>query len=121
MEPLELIATAAGGCLAASSGFWLYLKNRSSAKDATTRLLMGLAHDKITYFGMKYIDRGWVTKDEYEDLRRYFYEPYIELGGNGTAERIMAAMQQLPLRSGGNPTRQMREKRMEQEARDDVQ
>lgn len=109
MKITELIVTALAGFLTASSGFWVYLRNRDEAKNATTRLLMGLAHDKITFFGMQYIDRGFVTKDEYEDLRRYFYEPYIELGGNGTAERIMAALQLLPLTSGRSPLARTRE------------
>lgn len=58
---------------------------------------MGLAHDRIVYFGMKYIEKGFVTKDEYEDLIRYFYEPYIAIGGDGTAERIMSLVKMLPL------------------------
>lgn len=29
-------------------------------------MLIGLAHDRIVYLGMSYIDRGWITQDEYE-------------------------------------------------------
>lgn len=83
----------------ASSGFWAYMSKRDHAKSATTRLLMGLAYDKIFYLGMRYIDRGWISKDEYEDFAKYFYDPYKELGGNGTAERIMEEVKRLPLRS----------------------
>lgn len=89
-----------GACavfLTGSGGFWVYLRNRKQAEDSTTRLLMGLAHDKIIFFGMRYIDRGWVTSEEFQNLQRYFYEPYKALGGNGSAERIMAAVEILPL------------------------
>lgn len=94
---LHFFLISLSGFLAASSGFWVYLRNRNIAKEANTRLLMGLAQDKIAHLGMKYIERGWVTADEYEHLRQYLYEPYIELGGNGMATRIMSAVEDLPL------------------------
>lgn len=47
---------------------------------------------------MEYIKRGWITKDEYEDLRDYLYKPYKELGGNGSAERIMLEVDKLEIR-----------------------
>lgn len=98
MAPWEqMLITSLATFIASSGGFWIYLKHRMEAKDANTKLLLGLAHDKIVYFGMKYIEKGFVTKDEYDDLLRYFYEPYISLGGNGTAERIMRLVQRLPL------------------------
>jgi hypothetical protein len=49
---------------------------------------MGLAYDKIATIGMAYIERGWVSKDEYEEYLKYLVEPYKELGGNGVADRI---------------------------------
>lgn len=98
MDPvLQTLATALGGFLAASTGFWLYLKRRLQEKDANTSLLLGLAHYKIVELGMEYIEKGFVTKDEYDDLIRYFYDPYVALGGNGSVERIMRLVQRLPL------------------------
>jgi hypothetical protein len=58
--------------------------------------MMGIAYDKITSYGVAYIERGWVTKDEYEELRKYYYEPYKALGGNGVAERVMNEVYRLP-------------------------
>ena len=29
-------------------------------------MLIGLAHDRIIYLGMTYIERGYITQDEYE-------------------------------------------------------
>ena len=81
----------------ASSGLWAYLTKRSERKDVKTEMLIGLAHDRIMYLGMQYVDRGYITQDEYENLRTYLYEPYEKLGGNGSAKRIMRAVDQLPI------------------------
>ena len=48
----------------ASSGLWAYLQKKSEQKDVKTEMLIGLAHDRIMYLGMSYIDRGCVTQDE---------------------------------------------------------
>ena len=32
------------------------------------KMLIGLAHDRIIYLGMAYIERGYITQDEYENL-----------------------------------------------------
>lgn len=82
----------------ASSGFWAYLTNRNGKKSATTRLLLGLAHDRIIFLGMSYVDRGYVSKDEYEDFLKYLYEPYSEFGGNGLAEKVKSEVDKLPWR-----------------------
>ena len=81
----------------ASSGFWAYLQKRSENKDVKTQMLIGLAHDRIIYLGMQYIDRGWITQDEYENLHEYLYKPYEQMGGNGSAKRIMNEVEHLPI------------------------
>lgn len=53
------------------------------------------------YLGMRYIDRGWITQDEYENLNTYLYEPYKKLGGNGSALRVMQEVNKLPIRNQG--------------------
>lgn len=83
----------------ASSGFWAFLQTRMSKNDATTRLLIGIAHDRIMSLGTYYIQRGWVTPDEYENLRKYLYDPYKEAGGNGVASKIMSEVDKLELKS----------------------
>ena len=94
----QLVLTSAGSVLA-GSGFWAYLQHRTSNHKGTTGLLMGLAYDRITTLGIAYIERGWVTRDELEELERYFFAPYKALGGNGVAERIMMQVKTLPLSS----------------------
>lgn len=77
----------------ASTGFWTLINNiiqkRNRQKDALTRLMLGIAHDRIMELSAKYIDRGYISQDEYEDFFKYYYDPYIELGGNGSAEKIV--------------------------------
>lgn len=84
----------------ASSGFWTFLQNRKDKKDRRTELLIGLAHDRIIYLGMSYIDRGYITQDEYENLYDYLYRPYSRNGGNGSAERVMKEVDKLPIKKG---------------------
>lgn len=94
-----------GGFLAGSGGFWVYLKKKFEKEDHIQELIMGLAHDKIVFLGIKYIEQGFVTKDQYDDLFKYFWEPYSLLGGNGSAERIIGMVRLLPLapERRGNP------------------
>ncbi|WPJ30642.1 hypothetical protein [Streptomyces phage Psst1] len=106
METWVQMALTSLVTLGASSGFWAYLQYRLQRKDrvknATARLMMGVAYNTITTLGVAYIDRGYVTIDEYEELR-LFYEPYKELGGNGLAERVMNGVAQLPFKQNRHP------------------
>lgn len=83
----------------ASSGLWALIMKKIEQKDAKTELLIGIAHDRIIFLGMKYIDRGYVTQDEYENLYMYLYKPYEKNGGNGSAKRVMEEVNKLPIRS----------------------
>jgi hypothetical protein len=61
-------------------------------------MLIGLGHDRLLYLGMIYIERGYITSDEYENFHDYLYKPYEKIGGNGTAKRIMNEVNMLPIR-----------------------
>lgn len=90
------------GAIFASGGFWAFItawyNNRSKKQNALIKLMLGIGHREIVECGMEYIERGYVTKDEYEDLVHYLFDPYVELGGNGTAERIMNEVKKLPIK-----------------------
>lgn len=81
----------------ASGGFWTFLQSRLNKNDYKTKMLIGLAHDRIIYLGMTYIKRGEITKDEYENLHDYLYVPYEKLGGNGSAKRVMQEVDKLKI------------------------
>lgn len=87
----------------ASTGFWAfvtYLIQRHDRKDnLELKMLKGLAHDRICYLGETYAARGWLTRDEYENLHDYLFLPYKALGGNGTAEKLMHQVDALPIRN----------------------
>lgn len=83
----------------ASSGFWAWLQRRRDRHDSTTKLVMGLAHDRIITLGMEYIERGWITRDEFENLHDYLYLPYKDNGGNGSGDRVMDAVKNLPIKA----------------------
>jgi hypothetical protein len=93
------LALVSATSVAASSGFWAYVQSRGQKKTAVDQLLMVIVYKELTTQGLRYIHRGWVSKDELEDYRKLLFEPYKALGGNGVAERIMHDVDQLPLRS----------------------
>ena len=82
----------------ASSGMWAFFEKKAEQKDVKTEMLLGLAHDRIMFLGMDYIERGYITSDEYENLYEYLYKPYEKLGGNGSAKRVMNEVNKLPIR-----------------------
>lgn len=79
-----------------SGGFWAYMQFMMEKKSKRTRALMGIMHYQILYYGSKYINRGHISKDEYDDLISYLYEPYKDLGGNGSSEYVISKLNQLP-------------------------
>lgn len=98
MEPWIQILITIISSVIASSGFWAYITRYVDRKDVKTEMLIGLGHDRIVYLGMTYIERGYITQDEYENLFEYLYKPYEKMGGNGSAKRIMNEVNKLPIR-----------------------
>lgn len=103
MEPIWQTVIAVVSALFASSGFWAYMiarrdkKNkRDDQRDAQRAMIMGLGHDRIISLCEKYIDRGWISSEEYENLNEWLFDPYTKMGGNGTAKRLMAIVDNLP-------------------------
>lgn len=97
---VELLVTIAVSILG-SSGLWAFITKKLESKDVKTKLLLGLAHDRIMQSGTYYIERGYITNDEYENLYDYLYTPYKEMGGNGSAKRLMEQVERLPVRGTG--------------------
>lgn len=95
---IQTIVTVACSIMA-SSGFWAFVTYKGNKKNANNELLVGLGHDRIVSLGMMYIDRGHITKDEYENLHDYLYVPYEKAGGNGSAKRVMTEVEKLEIRN----------------------
>ena len=81
-----------------SSGFWAWFGTKTQRKSLQNQLLVALAHDRILELAMKYINRGSITQEEYENLYVYLYKSYENLGGNGSVKRIMIEVEKLPIR-----------------------
>ena len=97
MEPwLQMVVTIVCAVIA-SSGFWAFIQRKNENKDVKSQMLIGLAHDRIIFLGMKYIERGWISQDEYENLHDYLYKPYEKLGGNGSAQKVIIEVNKLPI------------------------
>lgn len=102
MGDAEVIIISIATTLIASSGFWAYLIKRMEKNDSTTKLLLGLAHDRIIKRGIEYLDQGYIDQHEYKDFRTYLYDPYKELGGNSSADRVMHDVTKLPFSKENN-------------------
>ncbi len=100
MSEAVLVAIIAGLTGGGISQLIIFFTQRRDAKKANPMadMLKGLGHDRIIELGTKYIQNGSITRDEFENLNDYLYKPYQELGGNGTAEKIMQEVRKLPLK-----------------------
>ena len=85
-----------------STGFWAlitYLIQRRDTKEsAESQMLKGLAHDRICSLGNDYLRQGYITPADYQNIHDYLFVPYKRLGGNGTADKIMREVSDLPMR-----------------------
>lgn len=98
MEQWLVVTITGMATLLASSGFWGYVQYRSSNADAVSKLVLGIGYYTIQEECIKHLHVGSITREEYNEIHRYLYEPYTELGGNGTAKKMMTDLSQLPIR-----------------------
>lgn len=86
-----------------SSGFMSLILYKVQKKDkqkdiesAQSRLLIGLAHDRILSLTDSLVKRGNITLKEKRNLE-YLYKPYAEAGGNGDCKIGYDACQKLEI------------------------
>lgn len=94
---LELAATIICAVFA-SNGFWALLEKRREKKDAKVQMILGLGHDRIIHLCKFYLEQGWISTDDLENLYKYLYLPYKSMGGNGVAERLVTRVEALPIK-----------------------
>ena len=98
--------------LFASTGFWTFCKavyehrcekkkskeNRVSNEtvESWRKALLGVMHAMIFSIGNEYVSRGELTLDEYDNFK-VLYDPYAELGGNGTGKKLMQEIDNLKI------------------------
>lgn len=69
------------------------VKENKALKDG----MKGILHNDIIYRCKKLLIIGYVTLDDLEELE-YLFKPYEELGGNGTAKKMMDRVYMLPIK-----------------------
>lgn len=94
-----------GGC----SIILYVLQRHDMKKDETTHKIdkiadavRGIEHTEIIDKGEHYIDRGYITPSEFSEIDVNLYRPYKALGGNGSAEKMMDKLKELPTKEGEN-------------------
>ena len=107
MEPgMQTVITAVVSALT-SSGFvslvLYFLQRRDKKKEkeesmesATSKMLLGLGHDRILSITDRLVKRGSITLKEKRNLE-YLWKPYNDLGGNGDCKIGYDACQKLPV------------------------
>lgn len=90
-----LITTALSG-----PGIWAWLKTRTQRNNAEDTLLLQIAKNQLVSLGREYLNRGYITMDEYEEYESE-YKVYSDLGGNGLARRIFEQVDDLPMIPNG--------------------
>lgn len=59
--------------------------------------LLAILHDKIYVTGSKILQEGSISAEDANNLD-HLYKPYKALGGNGTCERIINQINELPIK-----------------------
>jgi len=96
MSVVEILVT----CIIAifgSTGFWSWVQNKSKKKDDVSKLIMGIGYSKIIDLCEKYLSDGSITAREFHELEHYLYEPYHNMGGNGTVQALFDQVKELPI------------------------
>lgn len=94
------MANPAVTALLGGSGIWAWAKAKSERSDIEDRLLLQVAKNQLVYQGRKYLKRGYITMDEYEEYEAEF-RIYETLGGNGLARRVFKQVDDLPILPNG--------------------
>lgn len=86
-----IITTLLGG-----SGVWAWAKSKSDRNNTTRSLLLEVSKNQLIALGRAYLDRGYITMDEYEEYEAE-YKLYSAIGGNGLARRVFKQVDDLPI------------------------
>lgn len=77
------------------------MKDRMDQHEKDLKLVkamsLGSLYDRAKFLGEAYIKRGHITLQEFADYKKYIYGPYHEGGGDGTIDKIMTEIEELPI------------------------
>lgn len=90
------MANPAVTAILGGSGIWAWAKAKADHNNNAAKLLLSVSRNQIITLGRGYIERGYVTMDEYEEFEAE-YQIYSALGGNGLARRVFEQVDELPM------------------------
>lgn len=94
------IANPAVTAVLGGSGIWAWAKAKADRNGNEAKLLLSVSRNHLIELGRGYIERGYITMDEYEEYEAE-YQIYSDLGGNGLARRIFEQIDDLPMMPNG--------------------
>lgn len=101
MDKAIVVAIISSGALSTLiSGLFNLWQMRKKKQDGVREGIKILLYDRIKHLGKDYIERGYVTSDELEDLTT-MHEIYHDpdgLNGNGFLDAIMKNVKSLPIK-----------------------
>lgn len=77
-------------------GIWAWVKTKADRNSNEAKLLLTVSRTQLIALGRTYIERGYITIDEYEEYEAE-YQIYSSLGGNGLAHHIFKRIDDLPI------------------------
>lgn len=86
--------------LLGSSGIWMWVRTKTDRNNTEDKLLLSVARSMLVDQGRKYLKRGYITMDEYDEYEDH-YKLYSSLGGNGLAQRVFKQVDNLPMMPNG--------------------
>ena len=101
------MANPAITALLGGSGIWAWAKTKVDHNDNAAKLLLSVSRNQLITLGRGYIERGYITMDEYEEFEAE-YRIYSALGGNGLARRVFEQVDELPMMPSGIEGRKKR-------------
>ena len=100
MDYFRLLVEIVGGLAA----IWIFTKPiRKMVREQTKRIelmeegIQSILHDRIYQACHFFISRGWVCISDLKNLE-HLYEPYRQMGGNGTAKELYERVLDLEIR-----------------------
>ncbi|GFZ22078.1 hypothetical protein CMETHOX_00010 [Lacrimispora indolis] len=100
MDYFRLLVEIVGGLTA----IWIFTKPiRKMVREQTKRIelmeegIQSILHDRIYQACHFFISRGWVCISDLKNLE-HLYEPYRQMGGNGTAKELHERVLDLEIR-----------------------
>lgn len=74
-------------------------KEKDTGVAAGVRMLL---YDRIKHLGKGYINKGYITSEELEDIVSLHEVYHDDLGGNGFLDSLMTSVKGLPLKQKGH-------------------